>query len=397
MADIGILGAGISGLQLALRLQQLGLTPTLYTPQDSEQLAAGGPRNFPVRFGPTVQRERELGVFEWDMPSAQVAVWAANIFPPGQDPLYLSTRLDPPANGVDFRVYLPTLLARFAERGGKVIITEDLPSGHDLLVVANGSRSFGDLFPRDPQRSPYTAPQRRLCAGYYHGVVEGVPNASMLNAVPGVGELIHLPFHGPTGKSHTLAVEAVPGGPLEVLTRFDVADDPSGFLRLYLKLIAHYAPELRERITTADFELIAPGELLQGGLTPVVRRGWATLPDGGQALAIGDAWITNDPLTGQGANLGSHQAFAVAEAIVAGQLDARRISEQLWPHARSVVEWTNTYLGPMPRHIGQVFEAAAGDQHIADALLNKFHDPVAMWRTLRTADSVDEFLAGFRV
>jgi hypothetical protein len=35
-----------------------------------------------------------------------------------------------------------------------------------------------------------------------------------------------------------------------------------------------------------------------------VRAGWAALPGGKYAMAMGDAWVVNDPVTGQGANLG---------------------------------------------------------------------------------------------
>ncbi|MFI7227822.1 NAD(P)-binding protein [Nonomuraea angiospora] len=42
MAGIGIVGAGISGLTLALRLQQLGVEATLYSEQDPAPCARGG-------------------------------------------------------------------------------------------------------------------------------------------------------------------------------------------------------------------------------------------------------------------------------------------------------------------------------------------------------------------
>ncbi|WP_425569607.1 styrene monooxygenase/indole monooxygenase family protein [Pseudonocardia yuanmonensis] len=32
------------------------------------------------------------------------------------------------------------------------------------------------LFPRDPARSPHARPQRRLCAGLFHGVAAPPPN-----------------------------------------------------------------------------------------------------------------------------------------------------------------------------------------------------------------------------
>lgn len=37
-----------------------------------------------------------------------------------------------------------------------------------------------------------------------------------------------------------------------------------------------------------------------------------------RVIALGDAWVVNDPITGQGANLGSRCAFVLADAIVTG-------------------------------------------------------------------------------
>ncbi|GAA3624168.1 hypothetical protein GCM10022419_132260 [Nonomuraea rosea] len=44
MAGIGVVGAGISGLTLALRLQQLGVDVTLYSEGDAGSLRSGRPR-----------------------------------------------------------------------------------------------------------------------------------------------------------------------------------------------------------------------------------------------------------------------------------------------------------------------------------------------------------------
>ncbi|WP_188196469.1 styrene monooxygenase/indole monooxygenase family protein [Nonomuraea sp. SYSU D8015] len=37
-------------------------------------------------------------------------------------------------------------------------------------MVAAGRHAVAELFPRDPARSPYDVPQRRLFAGVFHGV-----------------------------------------------------------------------------------------------------------------------------------------------------------------------------------------------------------------------------------
>jgi 2-polyprenyl-6-methoxyphenol hydroxylase-like FAD-dependent oxidoreductase len=400
MTRVGILGSGISGLHLALRLQQLDVPVTLYSAQTADDLASMRPRNFPARFGPTQQREDLLGVHAWQTDDARVHSWSVTIG--GTDAgLEFTATLSPPSSVVDFRVYLPHLLAEFVARGGDVVLgpleVDRVAGAHDLVVVANGDRSVRELFPVDAERSPFTTPQRVLCSGFYHGIEEDVPHQLDLHLLPGIGEVLRIPFLSRLGPAHVLAFEAVPGGPLEPPAHLDVDADPDAFHREVLRLVAEHAPSLRERVDTERFRLIAPGEVAQGAITPVVRRGWARLPDGTGALAIGDAWITNDPLTAQGANLGSHTAFALADLVASatGPLDAdfcRDASERLWDHARHVVEWSNAFLGPPPPHVLELFGRAARDKRIADAFVSGFHDPVAMWAVLSTPEGVDAFV-----
>ena len=63
--SIGIIGTGISGLHLALRLRQLGIDATLYADKSPDELRGGPPVNFVTRFASTRAREHELGVTHW--------------------------------------------------------------------------------------------------------------------------------------------------------------------------------------------------------------------------------------------------------------------------------------------------------------------------------------------
>ena len=404
MTRVGIIGAGISGLQLALRLQQMGVHATVYSTQDIDQLKSGRPRNFPARFGRTQQREAQLGVFDWEFADAQVRHWNVTVHSGGPD-LEFVADLTPPSSVVDFRIYLPHLLNQFVQRGGDLVIgdrpIEETARHHDLLVVANGSRALRELFPVDAARSPYRTPQRILCSGLYFGIGEDVPHSLDVHFLPGVGEIFRIPFLTLSGRADVLAFEAVPGSPLEAVSHLDADADPVAFHHDVLKLVGAYAPTLRERIDSSAFSLIAPGEVAQGGITPVVRQGWAALDDGTGVLAIGDAWITNDPLTAQGANLGSHTAFALADLLstAQGPFDekfCRTASARLWDHARHVVEWSNAFLAEPPPHVAELFLHAAGDKRVADAFVSNFNDPVTMWKTLSSPAGTESFLAGCR-
>jgi 2-polyprenyl-6-methoxyphenol hydroxylase-like FAD-dependent oxidoreductase len=401
--SIGIIGAGISGLQLALRLQQLGIPATVHSAQDANGLKSGSPKNFPARFGATQDREKALGVFDWP-DEARVLAWSVAVSAPEGPPLEFEATLTPPSSVVDFRLYLPHLFEAFTSRGGEVVIgAPDLDAvarKHDLVVVANGDRSMRDLFPRVPELSPFDRPQRIITTAVYRGIAEKSPNQLDLRLIPGVGEIFQIPFLSPKGRANVLAFEAVPGGPLESVSHLDADADPGKFYREVLALLEQFMPELRERVDAAEFATIGPREVLQGGVTPTVRKGWATLPNGRCALAIGDAWITNDPLTAQGANLGSYSAFALADLISAqsGPFDesfCRKASGSLWEHAKPVVEWSTAFLAPPPPHVVGLFQAAARDRRVADAFVSNFNDPVAMWQTLSSPAGVEGFLAGF--
>lgn len=95
MPDIGIVGAGISGLHLALRLQQAGVTTTLYAERGPEGMAAGPPPNLAVRFEHTRARERELGVAPWDSPEYSMS--GATFSAHGEPSLRFWGRMSQPA------------------------------------------------------------------------------------------------------------------------------------------------------------------------------------------------------------------------------------------------------------------------------------------------------------
>ncbi|WP_327233676.1 hypothetical protein OG349_06515 [Streptomyces sp. NBC_01317] len=391
MPDIAIVGAGISGLHLALRLQQTGITTTVYTERSAEEVAAGRPSNLPVRFGRTRQRERDLGVAHWDQPENDTH--GVNLVAPGDPGIHFFGRLDEPASGIDFRLYLPRLTADYQERGGRVeplrpevAEIDRISRHHDLVVVASGRAATG-LFPRDPARSPYTEPQRVLTAGLFRGIAPSDPGWIHFQ-VTEVGEIFSTRILTADGPVHGMVVEALPGGPLEQLAAYDHAKDQSGFERTLLKLVADHAPELRERITESDFGLARAGDVVQGGITPTVRESWATLPSGRIALALGDAWVVNDPLTGQGANLGSRSAFALAALITDGppfdEVFARRVADRLWGIAEPVVAWSNLNIGPPPEHLGEIFATATAVPRVADAFVNNFNDPAAMWDAIKS-------------
>jgi hypothetical protein len=76
------------------------------------------------------------------------------------------------------------------------------------------------------------------------------------------------------------------------------------------------------------------------------------------------AWITNGPITGQGADPGSRCAGVTAEAIAGGgpyrEEFGRSVAAEMWRVAGPVTEWSNAFLQPPAEHVFRLFTGAAG-------------------------------------
>jgi hypothetical protein len=382
---IGIVGTGISGLQLALHLQQAGVATTVYAAEPVERLRGGRLTNSVVRYAPTLERERRLGVShrEPDL------IGTIHVRVAGDRPLAFCGRLPAPGNTTDFRIYLPGLLEYYGRRGGQVVIAPcgpaDLPAlgeRHELVVVAAGRDGFGGVFHRDPERSPYDRPQRRITVGLYTGVASTEPSGVEFTVIPGLGEIFQMPFHSFDGPVSVVCVEGVPGTPLADLSGLDYEQDPRVFVSGLLDVLHRHAPALHERIDQSVFMPTQPADLLQGGLTPVVRRNSVALGEGRHALALGDAWIVHDPIAAQGANLGSRCASVLGEMIAAGgpydERFCRAAEQRLWAAAQAPTVLSNALLAPPPPHVADVLRRASEDQQVADRFCAGFGEPESL-------------------
>lgn len=393
---IAIVGTGISGVTLALRLQQLGIETTLVADKTPDEMRAGRLPNTVARFEHTVARERELGVDYWSRPDYEMTCIQFRSADPL--PVAFTGRTPHPVRAVDFRTLLPAFVDAYQGRGGEVVVRRpvDLPSaadGFDLVVIAVGRGSRDDLFAVDPARSPFAQPQRRLFAGMFNGLDLPEPLGLSFNLAPGVGELFQMPMWTSDGPATNILIEAVPGGPLSAVSELPPDDDT--FVPMLRSLLHQYAPAIAERMRP-DFSLRSPLDALQGAVTPAVRHAFAVTDDGQPALAVGDAWITNDPITGQGANVASHCAWVAADHIAGGgPFDTewgRRVEDDMWAFAGPVTAWTNGFLQPPPPHAVGLLLAAAGDQRVADAFVAGFGDPVRLAAALSSAESTQAFI-----
>ena len=390
--SIGIVGTGIAGLTLALQLQRHGVHTTVYSEHGPGDLRGSTLPSAVARFGATQARERALGVDHWS--DARHSLRALHLHV--GDGLKLSGRLADPLSAIDFRIYLPRLLEDYERRGGRLVIAPEHVTAwsehHDLMVVASES----DLFPRDPARSPYAVPRRRIAAGLYRGIRYADPEGLIYAIAPGAGEVFTMPFLTFEGWVSALVVEAVPGGPLEQFTRLR---SPAGHEADLLRLLELHAPAIAARVDRGRFTLTRKQDMLQGAITPTVRQPWARLETGRYALALGDAWTAIDPIVAQGANLGSESAWIAGDAIHAhAEFDERfrrDVAERFWAAAQPAVALTDAFLAPPP-HLLEVLEVAASDERVANAFAARFARPAELWRRIATPAQAAAFLASAR-
>jgi 2-polyprenyl-6-methoxyphenol hydroxylase-like FAD-dependent oxidoreductase len=403
MRRIAIIGAGQSGLQLALSLVAEGYDVTLTSARTPDDIRSGPPTSTQAMFHPALETERAYGLDLW---SAETPSYDGLRFtlsaPPGNPALAFDAALTHPGQSTDQRLKMAGWLELAQERGVRVRYgTADVRSlaataaDHDLTVVAAGRGGLATLFERDPSRSVYDTPQRALAVAYVHGLAPDPAHPAPhvgFNAVPGVGELFVIPSLTLSGPCDILFWEAVPGGPADLRPGTPVT------LPALLDLAEQYVPWVYER--ARGVELTDATATFGGRFTPTVRRPVAELPDGGAVLGMADVVVVNDPITGQGSSTAAKCAAAYLAAI---KERGDRPFDTAWMHAtaeafwestaRAVTTWTNAMLQPLPPHVQQILGAAAAEPAVANRFADGFADPTDFDSWFMTPEAAERYLA----
>ncbi|MER7910600.1 styrene monooxygenase/indole monooxygenase family protein [Streptomyces sp. NPDC096068] len=388
MRKILIVGAGQSGLQLALGLQSRGYEVTLMSNRTADEIRAGRVMSTQCMFDTALQHERDLGLNFWESQAPRIEGLGVSVAGPDSSRLIdWVGKLDGYAQSVDQRVKMAGWMETFAQRGGQLVIhgaavgdLDYFSRTYDLVLVAAGKGELVSMFERDASRSPHTEPQRALAVAYVHGLGPRPEHpdfdAVRCNVVPGVGELFVMPTLTTGGRADILFWEGIPGGPLDV---FKGVKDPSEHLALTLELMERFTPWEYARATKV--ELTDAGGTLAGRYAPTVRNPVGRLPGGGPVLGVADVVVANDPVTGQGSNSAAKCAAAYLSSIV-DRGDApfdeawmRATFDRYWQTARHVTKWTNAMLAPPPEHVLNLLGAAGQLQPAADRFANGFNDP----------------------
>ncbi|GAA1351480.1 styrene monooxygenase/indole monooxygenase family protein [Streptomyces beijiangensis] len=388
MRKILIVGAGQSGLQLALGLQSQGYEVTLMSNRTADEIRGGRVMSTQCMFHTALQHERDLGINFWESQAPKIEGLGVSVAgPESQRVIDWVGKLDGHAQSVDQRVKMAGWMETFAQRGGQLVIhgaaVSDLDffaRTYDLVMVSAGKGELVSMFGRDASRSPYSVPQRALAVSYVHGMGPRPEHpefdAVRCNLVPGVGELFVMPTLTTTGRADILFWEGVPGGPLDA---FQGIKDPSEHLALTLELMEKFTPWEYARATKV--ELTDAGGTLAGRYAPTVRNPIGRLPGGGLVLGVADVVVANDPITGQGSNSASKCAASYLSSIVEqgdrpfDEAWMQQTFDGYWNTAQHVTKWTNAMLGVPPEHVLNLIGAAGQLQPVANRFANGFNNP----------------------
>lgn len=401
-----IVGAGQSGLQLALGLQEHEYDVTVMSARTPEEIRTGRVMSTQAMFHPALQRERDLGLDFWEeeAPSYDRHLYTLR-GPDGNMMLNYSGQFRDYAQSVDQRLKMADWLEEFENRGGRVVVhgvtvsdLDRLVPRYDLTIVAAGKGELVGMFGRDPDRSPYTEPQRSLAVVYVHGMERrreypDVPAAS-INLLAGLGEIYVIPALTLTGPCDIILVEGIPGGAFD---RFSDIRNGEEQLNCILELMEKYTPWDYARASGA--KLTDRAGFLKGRLAPVVRYPVGRLPGGGAALGMADVVVTNDPITNQGSNNAAHCAAIYQQAILHHGDKAfdeefmQKTFDAYWDFAKYSTMFTNAMLQPLPPHVRALLIAGIEHQEIRDRFTEGFANPRDFFEWLMDPDKAAAYLA----
>jgi len=167
MRKILIVGAGQSGLQLALGLNSAGYDVTVMTAYTSQEIRNGNVTSTQCMFGQALDLERAIGVDLWADSGHRINGLGVSVpSPDGTRAIDWLGHLDQYAQSIDQRLQFSTWLDLFEQAGGTLVVNaatvtdlDKLAGRYDLTILAAGKGEIVRLFDRDPARVQENRPR----------------------------------------------------------------------------------------------------------------------------------------------------------------------------------------------------------------------------------------------
>lgn len=398
-----VVGAGQSGMQLALGLLDAGHAVTVVSNRTAKEINEGPVMSSQCMFETALQAERDLGLNWWEHDCPPVEGISLAVAGAGNSKAVdWAAKLDGHAKSVDQRIKVSAWMTEFGKRGGELVIREagisdleDFCQDHDLVIVASGKGEISGLFERDASKSPFDKPQRALALTYVKGMKPVQPFSRVcFNLIPGVGEYFVFPALTTTGPCEIMVFEGIPGGPMDCW--HDVRT-PQEHLARSKWILDTFLPW--EAARCRDIELTDDNGILAGRFTPTVRKPVAQLPSGRCILGMADVVVLNDPITGQGSNNAAKCADIYLKAILEHEgkpFDSewmQQTFDRYWRgYAQWVTDWTNSLLAAPRPHMLKILQSAANMASVASTIVNGFDDPRTFYPWWFDAAEADRFL-----
>ncbi|MCF2492698.1 styrene monooxygenase/indole monooxygenase family protein [Dyadobacter chenhuakuii] len=406
MRKIAIMGAGQSGLHLAIRLLKSGYDVTIISERSAGEIFNGPPTGATYLFNDTLQLEKELGLDLWSDTAYHSTGFNINFgMPDGNLALSINSKTSKPGVSIDQRLKFYQWIKLFERNGGKFIVSDTTPSDllacteqFDLVVVSSGKGPLAKLFQRDEAKSTRDKPARKLLQLHINNFEHPGKTkftSITLDAVMGAGEIITAPFYQKDDiQCSFMLVESVPGGPMDV---FDDVKSGSEQLEKAKKMIREVLPWRYEAFANA--EIIRDDAFLKGSFAPVVRKPVVQLNSTAAVLGIGDTVILNDPIVGQGGNNATKMANAYAKAIIARgdkPFDVAWMNQtfdDFWEYSKHVNRFCDIFLSPPSPHAFDILAAASQNSEIASDFINGFNHPPSLFPWLDDADEARKYIS----
>lgn len=406
MRKIAILGAGQSGLHLALRLLKEGYDVTVLSEKSAEEIFNGPPTGGTYLFNDALKLEQEIGLDLWKETALHSTGFNLNFGKPtGEFAFSVNSKTTRPGASIDQRLKFYEWIKLFEKRGGKFTVSPSTPSDllactdtFDLVIVSSGKGPLTKLFQKDDQRSTWDKPARKLVQLHINNFEHPGKTkftAIDLCAIMGAGEIITAPFyHKDDIQCSWVLVEAIPGGPMDVFDEAKTGRELLEALKDMMKKLMPWQYHLYENAS-----LIDETAFLKGSFVPTVRHPFIKLNSTAVVMGLGDAVILNDPIVGQGGNNATKMAHYYADAIVAQgdkPFDSdwmQQTFDGFWEsYSKYVNKFSDTFLLPPPPHVLSIVGAASTHSAVASDLVNGFNHPPSLFPWLAEEVETEKYL-----